>query len=129
MRELVALSNSRTFPEAAGNIQQGRSERGLRRAAKRVAPESGGREGLLRAVNPARDMLRFMRFEWVRGRHEGARILWWGQVWGPGTPDLIKERHLRHQATPLKDLGGLSGESVRQTEMKAITAMRGTAAA
>jgi hypothetical protein len=29
-----------------------------RRATKRVAPESGGTEGLLRAVNPARDVLK-----------------------------------------------------------------------
>ena len=45
---------------------------------------------------------------------------------------IIMERHLRQQATPLKDLGarfGLSGESVRQTEMKALIAMRETAAA
>ena len=47
-----------------------------------------------------------------------------------GDPErqIIMERHLRHQATPLKDLGarlGLSGESVRQMEMKALKAMRG----
>ena len=39
-----------------------------------------------------------------------------------GDPErqIIMERHLRHQATTLKDLGarfGLSGESVRQMEM------------
>jgi DNA-directed RNA polymerase sigma subunit (sigma70/sigma32) len=41
---------------------------------------------------------------------------------------IIVERHLRHQSTTLKDLGarlGLSGESVRQMEMKALKAMRG----
>ena len=40
---------------------------------------------------------------------------------------IIVERHLREQATPLKDLGaryGLSGESVRQMELKALKAMR-----
>ena len=45
---------------------------------------------------------------------------------------IIVERHLRHQATPLKDLGarfGLSGESIRQMELKALKAMRGMAAA
>jgi DNA-directed RNA polymerase sigma subunit (sigma70/sigma32) len=47
-----------------------------------------------------------------------------------GDPErqIIVERHLRHQATTLKDLGarfGLSGESVRQMEMKALKAMRG----
>ncbi len=43
---------------------------------------------------------------------------------------IIVERHLRHQATPLKDLGarfGLSGESIRQMELKALKAMRGRA--
>jgi RNA polymerase sigma factor (sigma-70 family) len=48
---------------------------------------------------------------------------------------IIVERHLRHQATPLKDLGvryGLSGESIRQMELKALNTlktMRGMAAA
>ncbi len=48
---------------------------------------------------------------------------------------IIVERHLRHQATPLKDLGvryGLSGESIRQMELKALKTlktMRGMAAA
>jgi RNA polymerase sigma factor (sigma-70 family) len=40
---------------------------------------------------------------------------------------IIVERHLREQATPLKDLGarfGLSGESVRQMELKALKTMR-----
>ena len=51
-----------------------------------------------------------------------------------GDPErqIIMERHLRHQATPLKDRGagfGLSGESVRQMEMKALKAMRGMAIA
>ena len=43
---------------------------------------------------------------------------------------IIVERHLRHQATPLKDLGvrfRLSGESIRQMELKALKAMRGMA--
>jgi len=43
---------------------------------------------------------------------------------------IIVERHLRHQATPLKDLGarfGLSSESIRQMELKALKAMRGMA--
>jgi hypothetical protein len=101
------------------------------RRGKACAPESGGREGLLRAVNPARDVLRFMRFERGRGRHEGARI---PVVARYGDPEcqIIKERHLRHQATPLKDLGArfsVSGESVRQMEMKAFKAMRGMAIA
>jgi hypothetical protein len=58
-------------------------------------------------------------------------FLWWPGK-GTGTPDHQWERHLRHQATPPKDLGarfGLSGESVRQMEMKALKAMRGMAAA
>ena len=45
---------------------------------------------------------------------------------------IIVERHLRDQATPLKDLGvrfGLSGESVRQMELKALKAMKRMAAA
>jgi RNA polymerase sigma factor (sigma-70 family) len=45
---------------------------------------------------------------------------------------IIVERHLRRQATPLKDLGarlGLSGESIRQMELKALKTMRGMAAA
>jgi RNA polymerase sigma factor (sigma-70 family) len=48
---------------------------------------------------------------------------------------IIMERHLRQQATPLKDLGsrfGLSGESIRQIELKALKTlktMRGMAAA
>jgi RNA polymerase sigma factor (sigma-70 family) len=45
---------------------------------------------------------------------------------------IIVERHLRRQATPLKDLGarfGLSGESIRQMELKALNSMRGMAAA
>ena len=48
---------------------------------------------------------------------------------------IIVERHLRQQATPLKDLGarfGLSGESIRQMELKALKTlktMRGMAAA
>ena len=51
-----------------------------------------------------------------------------------GDPErqIIMERHLRHQATPLKDLGarfGLSGESIRQMELKALNAMREMAAA
>ncbi len=48
-----------------------------------------------------------------------------------GDPErqIIKERHSRHQETPLKDPGGLSGESVRQMELKALKAMRGMAAA
>jgi RNA polymerase sigma-32 factor len=46
-----------------------------------------------------------------------------------GDPErqIIVERHLRHQATTLKDLGarfGVSGERVRQMEMKALKAMR-----
>jgi RNA polymerase sigma factor (sigma-70 family) len=43
---------------------------------------------------------------------------------------IIVERHLQPQATPLKDLGarfGLSGESIRQMELKALKAMRGRA--
>ena len=54
-----------------------------------------------------------------------------GQVWGPGTPD--------HHGTAFAPSGdaaegsgarfGLSGESVRQMEMKALKAMRGMAAA
>lgn len=48
---------------------------------------------------------------------------------------IIVERHLRQQATPLKDLGarfGLSGESIRQMELKALKTlktMRGMVAA
>ncbi len=43
---------------------------------------------------------------------------------------IIDERHLRDQATPLKDLGarfGVSGESIRQMELKALKAMKGMA--
>jgi RNA polymerase sigma-32 factor len=43
---------------------------------------------------------------------------------------IIVERHLRDQPTPLKDLGarfGLSGESIRQMELKALKALRGMA--
>ena len=45
---------------------------------------------------------------------------------------IIVERHLRQQATPLKDLGarfGLSGESIRQMELKALKVMKGMATA
>jgi len=45
---------------------------------------------------------------------------------------IIVERHLREQATPLKDLGarfGLSGESIRQMELKALKALKQMAAA
>jgi RNA polymerase sigma-32 factor len=45
---------------------------------------------------------------------------------------IIVERHLQPEATPLKDLGarfGLSGESIRKMELKALKAMRGMAAA
>ena len=45
---------------------------------------------------------------------------------------IIVERHLRRQATPLKDLGarfGLSGESIRKMELKALKTMRGMAMA
>jgi RNA polymerase sigma-32 factor len=45
---------------------------------------------------------------------------------------IIVERHLRDQATPLKDLGvrfGLSGESIRQMELKALKALKGMARA
>ena len=43
-----------------------------------------------------------------------------------GDPErqIIMERHLRHQAAALTDLGGLSGESVRQIEMKALKQRR-----
>ena len=40
---------------------------------------------------------------------------------------IIVERHLRHQATPLKDLGarfGMSGEAIRQMELKALKALK-----
>ena len=43
---------------------------------------------------------------------------------------IIVERHLRRQATPLKDLGarfGVSGERIRQMELKALKTMRGKA--
>ena len=51
-----------------------------------------------------------------------------------GDPErqIIVERHLRHQATALKDLSarfGQSGERVRQIEVKALKAMSGMAAA
>jgi DNA-directed RNA polymerase sigma subunit (sigma70/sigma32) len=68
-----------------------------------------------------------MRFERVRDRHEGARIPVVARYGDPERQIIVK-RHLRHQATTLKDLGarfGLSGESVRQMEMKALKAMRG----
>jgi DNA-directed RNA polymerase sigma subunit (sigma70/sigma32) len=68
-----------------------------------------------------------MRFERVSGRHERSQDSCAGQVWGPER-QIIMERHLRHHATPLKDRGarfGVSGESVRQMEMKALKAMRG----
>jgi RNA polymerase sigma-32 factor len=45
---------------------------------------------------------------------------------------IIVERHLQPEATPLKDLGarfGLSGESIRKMELKALKAMRAMAAA
>ncbi len=62
MRELAALSNG--LKDARGIL--GLAERfskddlkgAYRRAAKLVAPESGGTEGLLRAVNLARDVLK-----------------------------------------------------------------------
>ena len=41
--------------------------------------------------------------------------------------EIIIERHLQEEATPLKDLGarfGMSGESVRQMELKALKTMR-----
>jgi RNA polymerase sigma-32 factor len=43
---------------------------------------------------------------------------------------IIEERHLNHPATPLRDLGarfGLSGESIRQMELKALKALKGMA--
>jgi len=45
---------------------------------------------------------------------------------------IIFTRHLREQPTPLKDLGarfGLSGESIRQMELKALKALKQMAAA
>jgi RNA polymerase sigma factor (sigma-70 family) len=44
---------------------------------------------------------------------------------------IVVERHLREEATPLKDLGarfGRSGESARQMELKALKALKGMAA-
>jgi hypothetical protein len=62
MRELAALSNG--LKDARGILGLGEKfskddlSGAYRRAAKQVAPESGGTEGLLRAVNLARDVLK-----------------------------------------------------------------------
>ena len=62
MRELAALSNG--LKDARGILGLGEKfskddlKGAYRRTAKLVAPESGGTEGLLRAVNLARDVLR-----------------------------------------------------------------------
>jgi curved DNA-binding protein CbpA len=58
MRELLSLSNSRDILGCRKHFSGDDLNVGYRRAAKRVAPESGGTEGLLRAVNPARDVLK-----------------------------------------------------------------------
>jgi hypothetical protein len=58
MRELVALSNSRDILRLLESFSGDDLNAAFRRAAKRVASESGGREGLLGAVNPARDVLK-----------------------------------------------------------------------
>ena len=62
MRELVALSNSRDILGLPETFSGDDLNVAYRRAAKRVAPESGGTEGLLRAVNPARDVLKVHAF-------------------------------------------------------------------
>jgi DNA-directed RNA polymerase sigma subunit (sigma70/sigma32) len=52
-----------------------------------------------------------------------------------GDPErqIIMQRHFRHQPMPLKDLRarlfGVSGESTRQMDLKALEAMRGMAIA
>ena len=62
MRELAALSNG--LKDARGILGLGEKfskddlKGAYRRTAKQVAPESGGTEGLLRAVNLARDVLK-----------------------------------------------------------------------
>jgi hypothetical protein len=62
MRELVALSNSRDILRLPATFSTDDLNAAYRRAAKRVAPESGGTEGLLRAVNPARDLSKVQAF-------------------------------------------------------------------
>jgi hypothetical protein len=62
MRELAALSNAlkdaRGILGLAEKFSKDDLKGAYRRAAKLVAPESGGTEGLLRAVNLARDVLK-----------------------------------------------------------------------
>jgi hypothetical protein len=62
MRELAALSNSLKGAREILGLPEKFSRDDLneiyRRRAKQVAPESGGTEGLLRAVNLARDVLK-----------------------------------------------------------------------
>ena len=62
MRELAALSNALKDARGILGLAEKFSKDDLRgayrRAAKQVAPESGGTEGLLRAVNLARDVLK-----------------------------------------------------------------------
>jgi hypothetical protein len=62
MRELAALSNglkdARGILGLADTFSKDDLKGAYRRTAKLVAPESGGTEGLLRAVNLARDVLR-----------------------------------------------------------------------
>jgi hypothetical protein len=58
MRELGALVELAEHPRLPETFSRDDLNAAFRRAAKRVASESGGREGLLRAVNPARDVLK-----------------------------------------------------------------------
>ena len=58
MRELVALSNPRDILRLPEAFSRDDLNVAYLRAAKRLATESGGTEGLLRAFNPARDVLK-----------------------------------------------------------------------
>ena len=62
MRELVALSNSRDILRLPETFSRGRSERGLSARDKACGPGIGRDGRLLRAVNPARDVLKVHGF-------------------------------------------------------------------
>jgi hypothetical protein len=62
MRELLALSNSRDILGCRKHPAGDDLNAVYRHAAKRVAPESGGTGGLLRADNPARHVLKVHEF-------------------------------------------------------------------
>ena len=107
MRALVALSNARDILRPPETFSGDDLNVACRRAAKRVAPGIG-RDGM--AVTGRQSGAGCVEGSWVLSGGEVGmeepEFLWWP---GMGDPErqIIMERHLRHQATPLKDRGAV----------------------